>query len=81
MERMTVRTFLHIAGGLLFLASVAAHLYVRLHLRPGEDSDLEDYYYEFEDQHPAYARYTLWLRITLGAAALGILLLFIGTVL
>jgi len=70
----------YLAGGVLFLASVAAHLYVRLRLRPGEDSDLDDYYHEFEDQHPGYARYTRWLQITLAGAAIGILLLFLGTV-
>lgn len=71
---------LYIIGGFLFLASGAAHLYVRLRLRPGEDSDLDDYYYEFEDQHPEYARYTKWLQITMGGAALGLLLLFAGAV-
>lgn len=81
MEQMMILTLLYIAGGLLFLVSVAAHLYVRVRLRPGEDSGLEDYYHEFEDQHPEYARYTLWLRITLSTAALGLLLLFIGAVL
>ncbi len=69
---------LYIAGGFLFLASAAAHLYVRLRLRPRDDSDLEDLYYEFEDQHSEYARYTRWLGITLGGAALGLLLLFLG---
>jgi hypothetical protein len=72
-------TMVYLAGGLLFLASVAAHLYVRLRLRPREDSDLDDYYHEFEAQHPEYARYTRWLRITLSGVALGILLLFVGT--
>jgi hypothetical protein len=71
---------LYIFGGFLFLASAAGHLYVRLRLRPGEDSDLDDYYHEFEDQHPEYARYTKWLRLTLSGAALGLLLMFIGAV-
>jgi len=69
---------LYIAGGLLFLISAIAHLAVRIRLRPGDASDLDDYYYEFEDQHPEYARYTRWLRITVGGAALGVLLLFLG---
>ena len=76
----TMLISLYIAGGFLFLASAAAHLYVRLRLRPREDSDLDDYYHEFEDQHPEYARYTRWLRITLSGAALGLLLLFLGAV-
>ncbi len=71
---------LYIAGGSLFLASVAAHIYVRVRLRPG-DADLDDYYHEFEDQHPDYARYTRWLQITLSAAALGLLLMFVPVVL
>lgn len=69
---------LYIIGGSLFLLSGAAHLWVRLRLRPGEDSDLDDYYYEFEDQHPGYARYTKWSRITLTAATIGVLLLFLA---
>ncbi len=77
---MVVLRFLYIAGGVLFLASLAAHVYVRVRLRPS-DSELDDYYYEFEDQHPEYARYTRWLRITLGGAALGIALLFLAFVL
>lgn len=72
---------LYIAGGFLFLASAAAHLYVRLRLRPRDDSDLDDYYHEFEDQHPEYARYTRWLQITLGGAILGILMTFLGAML
>ena len=71
---------LSIAGGLLFLVSAAAHLYVRVRLRPKRGSDLDHYYYEFEDRHPTYARYSRWLQITLGAASLGILLLFLGIV-
>ncbi len=78
MGRMSA--LLYLVGGLLFLGSVGAHLYVRLRLRPGEDSDLDDYYHEFEDQHPGYARYTRWLQITLAGTAIGILLLFLGTV-
>ena len=77
----TIIRLLYITGGLLFLASAAAYVYVRARLRPATDSDLDDYYYEFEDQHPGYARYTKWQRITLSGAALGVLLLFLGVVL
>jgi hypothetical protein len=74
---MTVLELLYMAGGFLFLASLAAHLYVRVRLRPRNDAELDDGYYEFEDLHPGYARYTRWLRITIGGAALGIALLFL----
>lgn len=75
-----IATALYIAGGSLFLLCAAGHLYARVRLRPRDDSDLDDYYYEFEDQHPEYARYTRWLRITTGGAALGVLLLFLGAI-
>ena len=73
-------TILYIISGPLFLISLAAHLYVKLRLRPKDDSDLDDYYHEFEDQHPDYARYTTWSRITFSAAVIAVLLLFIAAV-
>ena len=66
-----------IVGGLLFLISVVAHLYVKFRLRP-TDEDLEDVYYEFEDQLPDVVRYEKWSRITFTAATVGILLLFMA---
>ena len=80
MRCMMIVKLLYVVGGFLFLLSLAAHLYVRVYLRPRGKSDLDDCYYEFEDQHPHYARYTHWLQISLGGAALGILLLFLGVV-
>jgi hypothetical protein len=74
-------TIIYIIAGPLFLISFAAHLYVRVCLRPKKDSDLDDYYYEFEDEHPAYAKYTKWSQITFSAAAVAALLLFIAVVL
>lgn len=73
-------TIIYIIAGPLFLISIAAHLYVKIRLRPKEDSDLEDYYYEFEEQHPDFANYLKWSRITFIAAAVGALLLFIAAV-
>jgi len=70
--------FLYLIAGPLLLISVAIHIYVRIRLRPGDDSDLDDYYYEFEEQHPAYARYLFWSRITFAAIALATLLLFLA---
>jgi hypothetical protein len=71
-------TILYIIAGPLFLIFLAAHIYVRIRLRPKQGSDLDDYYHEFEDQHPYYARYTRWLGITFAAAAISALLLFIA---
>ena len=73
-------TILYIIGGPLFLISLAGYLYVKLRLQPKEDSDLDDYYYEFEDQHPAFVKYTKWSKITFSAAVIAALLLFLALV-
>jgi len=71
---------MYIVGGFLFVGSLATHVFARVWLRPSEDSDLDDYYHEFEDEHPEYARYSRWLSITMAGATLGVLLLFLGVV-
>ena len=73
-------TIIYIIAGPLFLLSLAGYLYVQIRLRPKEGSDLDDYYYEFEDQHAGYAKYTKWSKITLSAACLAALLLFIAAI-
>ncbi|MCK5565817.1 MAG: hypothetical protein KAJ07_11275 [Planctomycetes bacterium] len=65
----------------MFVLSLGAHLFVKLRLRPGKDSDLDDYYYEFEDQHPDMIRYAKWSRITFISTTIFALLLFAATVL
>ncbi len=73
-----MNTILLIIAGPSLLISFAAHLYVRIRLRPKEGSDLDDYYHEFEHLHPDYARYTKWLKITFTAMVISVLLLFIA---
>lgn len=73
-------TILWIIAAPLFVISLAAHIYVKLHLRPKEDSDLNDYYYEFEDQHPGFAKYMKWSKITFTAVVISMLLIFIAAV-
>jgi hypothetical protein len=70
--------FIYIIAGPLFLISTAAHIYVRIRLRPGPD--LDEYYYEFEDANPEYARYTKWSNITFAAVVIAALLLFAAAV-
>jgi len=70
-----MNVLLCIVGGSLFLISIAAHVYVKLRLRP-KDENLEDVYYEFEDELQDVVRYEKWSRITFAAATVGILLLF-----
>ncbi len=69
---------IYIIAGPLFLISFAAHMYVKVRLRPKNDSDFEDYYHEFENRHPVFARYTKWSKITFIATAVAVLLLFLA---
>jgi len=77
MRLMGIFGVLYIVGGLLFLVSVAAHVYVRLCLRPRDGGELEEHFHELEDVDPAHLRYNVWLNITFGGAALGVLLVFL----
>jgi len=70
---------IYIIAGPLFLISLFSHLYVKIRLRPKSDSDFDDYYHELEEQHPAFARYTKWSRITFISAVIAALLLFVAT--
>ena len=73
-------TILYIIAGPLFIISFAGYLYVKLNLKPKESSNLDDYYYEFEDQHPDLAKYTRWSKITFTVAVIAALLLFLALV-
>ena len=73
-------TILYIIAGPLFLISIAGYFFVKFRLSPKEDSDLDEYYYEFEDQHPGLAKYTKWSKITFTAAVIAALLLFLAAV-
>jgi len=75
-----MNTILYIIAGPLFLISIAGYFFVRFRLRPKEDSDLDDYYWEFEDQHPGLVKYTKWSKITFAAAVIAALLLFLAAV-
>ena len=75
-----MKIIIYIIAGPLFLASIAAYIYVQLRLRKNFDSDLDEYYFEFESRHPGYAKYLKWSRITLGAACISALLLFLCAV-
>ncbi|PKL51054.1 MAG: hypothetical protein CVV39_00475 [Planctomycetes bacterium HGW-Planctomycetes-1] len=72
--------FLTISGSLLFIASAAAHIYVRVKLRPKQGSDFDDIYWEFEDTHPGFAKYSRLLQITFAGIVIGTLLLFLALV-
>jgi hypothetical protein len=53
---------------------------VKIRLNPKDDSELDDYYYELEEQHPGYAKYLKWSQITFISTVVSVLLLFIAMV-
>jgi hypothetical protein len=75
-----MNVILLIIAGPLFVVSFAAHVYVKMRIRPKDDSDLDDYYYEFEDRHPGFAKYTKWSNITFAAIVISMLLLLIAVI-
>lgn len=72
-------TFVILIDGLILVAAIAAHIIVRLYMRPKAGSDFDDYYYEFEDQHPGYARYQKWSHYTFTIAIVSALIFFFMT--
>lgn len=77
---MNIRLLIIVIAVPLFIISAAANIYVKLRLKP-KDSDLDDYYWEFEDRHPQYAKYNKYSQITFTAVVISMLLLFLGLVL
>ncbi|HLB73732.1 MAG TPA: hypothetical protein VJJ98_06915 [Sedimentisphaerales bacterium] len=73
-------TILYIVGCVLFLMCITGYIIVQVRLRPRDDSDLDDYYHEFEEQHAGYARYLRWSRITLTGAIIAALMLLLTRV-
>jgi hypothetical protein len=71
-----INVILMLIAGPMFLVSLAAHIYVKLKMRPKDDID--EYHYEFEDHHPDFARYEKWSRITFASAVIASLLLFVS---
>ena len=74
-------TILFIVACPLFLVSIGGYIYVKLRLRKDADTDLDEYYHEFEDLHPGLARYAKWSQITFSAAVIAVLLIFIAAML
>ena len=67
-------------GSLLFIVSTVAHIYVKLKLRPKQDSDFDKIYWEFEDTHEGFSRYDKLSQITFAGAVIGAILLFLAVI-
>lgn len=59
----------------MFILASVAHIIIRLKMRK-DMPDLDDYYWEFEDQHPQYARCQKYSTISFIAAAASALAIF-----
>ena len=68
-------------GSLLFIVSVVAHIYVKLKLRPKQDSDFDDIYWEFEDTYPGFVRYNRLSQITFTGMVFGTIILLVAVIL
>jgi hypothetical protein len=67
-----------LAGGALFVVSAAGYLYVKIRLRPRRE-DVEEVYWEFEDQ--VTGPYEKWSRRAFAGVVLAMVLIFLGAVL
>jgi len=75
-----MKAIIVLIAGPMFLLAISAHMYIKLVMRKQYDNDLDDYYYEVEDHHPAIAKYEKWSKITFSAAVIAALLMFLMVV-
>jgi hypothetical protein len=75
-----MKVIILLIGGLVFIVSAAAHLYVKIKLLPKQDSELDEIYWEFENSHQPLARYDRLSQITFAGIVIGTLLLFLSLV-
>ena len=75
-----MKAIIVLIAGPMFLLAISAHLYIKLVMRKQYDNDLDDYYYEVEDRHPAIAKYEKWSKITFSTAVIAALLMFLMVV-
>jgi hypothetical protein len=78
---MNIVTVIYLIACPMFFISLVCHLFVKMKLRPGKDSGLDNYYYEFENQHPDMIRYEKWSKITSVSTTIFVLMIFIAVVL
>ena len=71
------KLILILVAGICFFVSSAGYLFVKIALRPKRDADLDEVYWEIEEQHPSLARYHFWCKITFSAVIISMLLLFL----
>lgn len=78
MPFMSWRLILILIAGSCFCISGAGYIFVKIALRPKDNSDWEQAHWEFEDRHPALSRYHFWCKILFTAVIASMLLLFVA---
>ena len=72
-----IKILLLFIGVFLFLGGIFFYIYIRIKLKPMLSKDLEDYYYEFEDQHPGLQKYDKLSNLAKMTSVMGVIFLFI----
>ncbi len=75
-----MKILLLLIGAPLFMLAAGMHIYVKIAMRPKNESDLDDIYWEFEQSHQQLAKYDKWSQITFVTAIIGILMLFLALI-
>jgi len=75
---ITLRQIIFIIAAVLFIISMFAYLYIRNRMK--KKVDLDQIYYEFEEELPSVKKYDKWLTITFASACISALLLFLAYV-
>jgi len=70
-----IRLIIFAIAGPLFIISIAVNIIIWVKMRKNL-TDLEDYYWEFEDQHPTYQRYQKLRNISFIISATSVLAIF-----
>jgi hypothetical protein len=75
-----MKIILLLVGSLLFIVSFAAYIYVKLKISPKQTGDFDEIYWEFEDTHPGFARYSRLSQIAFAGMVFGAILLLLALV-
>lgn len=73
-----LRVALLLIGCPMFALSMTYYIYVKIKQKPKED--LDDYYYEFENQHPDLDKYYRKTTIAFTIAIISMLMVFLAVI-
>ena len=65
----------------VFFIAAVSHIIIRIKLNTKNNPDIDDYYYEFEEQEPKLAAYQKYTSITLGIMIVSVIVVFVAVTL